>query len=73
MSNVKKWEETDHWVEIDLDLCNGMGECVNICPMSVYEIIEGKVKANNIGECIECGACQDVCPSKAILRHWAWE
>jgi NAD-dependent dihydropyrimidine dehydrogenase PreA subunit len=73
MSNVKKWEKTDHWVEIDLDLCNAKGECVNICPMSVYEIINGKVKANKINECIECGACQDVCPSKAILSHWAWE
>jgi NAD-dependent dihydropyrimidine dehydrogenase PreA subunit len=73
MTNVKKWEEVDHWVEIDIDLCNGKGECVNICPMSVYEIIDDKVEANNIRECIECGACQDVCPSNAILRHWAWD
>jgi NAD-dependent dihydropyrimidine dehydrogenase PreA subunit len=73
MTNVKKWEEEDHWVEIDIDLCNGTGECVNICPMSVYEIIDGKVEANKISECIECGACQDVCPSNAILRHWAWD
>jgi len=73
MSNVKKWEETDHWVEIDLDLCKGTGKCVNICPMGVYEIIDGVISATNIAECIECGACQDVCPSKAILRHWAYD
>jgi NAD-dependent dihydropyrimidine dehydrogenase PreA subunit len=73
MPNIKKWEETDHWVEIDLDLFIGAGECVNICPMSVYEIINGKLVANNIIECIECGACRDACPNKAILRHWAWE
>ena len=73
MPNIKKWEETDHWVEINIDLCIGAGECINICPMSVYEIINGKLVANNIIECIECGACRDVCPNKAILRHWAWE
>ena len=73
MSNVKKWEGADHWVEIDLDLCAGAVVCVNICPMGVYKLVDGKVQADNIGECIECGACQDVCPSKAILRHWAWE
>ena len=73
MSKIKKWEEEDHWVEIDLDLCKASNECVNICPMGVYEIIDGVVDASNIGECIECGACKDVCPTKAILRHWAWD
>ena len=72
MSNIKKWEESDNSVEIDLDLCTASGECTNVCPAEVYEIIDGKVKAENIGECIGCGACKDACPNNAILNHGAW-
>lgn len=72
MTNMKRWEEDDNWVEIDLDLCKVSGECVNVCPAEVYDIIDGKVNAENIIECIECGACQDTCPYFAILNHFAW-
>ena len=72
MPNVKRWEENEHWVEINLDLCKASGECVNVCPVEVYDIINGKVNADNIFGCIECGACQDTCPYDAIVKHWAW-
>lgn len=72
MSNVKRWEEADQWVEIDLGLCTAAGQCADVCPADVYQVVEGKVKADNIGECVECGACQGECPNNAILRHWAW-
>ncbi|MFW9825601.1 MAG: 4Fe-4S dicluster domain-containing protein [Candidatus Thorarchaeota archaeon] len=54
-----------------LDLCQALREFVNVCPAEVYEIIDGKVTAENVSECIECGACQDDCPYNAILRHFA--
>jgi NAD-dependent dihydropyrimidine dehydrogenase PreA subunit len=73
MVDIKKWEENDHWVEVDLDLCVGAAECVNVCPVEVYDLIDGKVIAESIGECTDCMACQDVCPTNAILRHSAWE
>ncbi|MFX1326478.1 MAG: hypothetical protein ACFE8N_16120 [Promethearchaeota archaeon] len=44
MSNIKKFEEEDNWIEIDLDLCQALGEYVNAYPAEVYEIIDGKVK-----------------------------
>ncbi|MFW9987058.1 MAG: ferredoxin family protein [Candidatus Odinarchaeota archaeon] len=72
MVNIKKWEEEEHWVEIDLDLCVGAAECVNVCPVEVYTLIDGKVIADNIGECTDCLACLDVCPTNAILNHSAW-
>ncbi|TFF99595.1 MAG: ferredoxin family protein [Promethearchaeota archaeon] len=72
MVNIKKWEEEEHWVEIDLDLCVGAAECVEVFPVEVYDIENGKVIAENIAECIDCMACQDVCPTNAILNHSAW-
>ena len=73
MTDIKKREGEDHWVEIDLDLCVGVAECVEVCPAEVYELVDGKVIAENIGECTDCMACLDVCPTNAILNHSAWE
>ncbi len=70
--NVKKWAGNDHWVEIDLDRCIGAEECVKVCPANVYSLVGGKVIAENIGECTDCQACQDCCPTSAILHHSAW-
>ena len=50
----------------------GSGECVEVCPAQVYDIIDGKVDADDIKDCIECGACQGACPYEAILNHFAW-
>lgn len=72
MVNIKKWEEQEHWVEIDLDLCVGAAECIDVCPAEVYELVDGKVVADNIEACTDCLACQEVCPTNAILNHSAW-
>ena len=47
MTDIKKWEEEDHWVEIDLDKCIGAAECIDVCPAEVYELVDGKVIADN--------------------------
>jgi NAD-dependent dihydropyrimidine dehydrogenase PreA subunit len=72
MTTGRKWTSNGNWVEIDLDLCVGSGECVEVCPAQVYDIIDGKVDADDIEECIQCGACQGICPYEAILNHFAW-
>ncbi len=72
MTKIKKWQKGVLWVEVDLDLCIGAEACVEICPVNVYELVEGKVVAENIGECTECTQCQGVCPTNAILNHSAW-
>lgn len=68
----QRFEDGDLWVEIDLDLCTGAGECVDVCPEDVYEIVGGKVTVPNIGDCSECAACDGVCPNDAILDHCSW-
>jgi len=72
MVNIKKWDDFEHWVEVDLDLCIGAADCVDICPAEVYILVDGKVDASNIGECTDCMACLDICPTDAIIKHSAW-
>ena len=61
MSNVRKWEDADCWVEIDLDLCTAAGDCVEVCPVGVYELVDGKVEAEGIDE-LEVYFGRDIAP-----------
>ena len=65
---VKKYESDalGITIEIDYDQCTGAGECVDVCPTEVFELVDGKATAPNIDECIECCACVEACPTQAI-------
>lgn len=43
-------------VEITIDLykCDGCGTCKDTCPVSVFEIVDGKSKVINLSECLVC-------------------
>jgi NAD-dependent dihydropyrimidine dehydrogenase PreA subunit len=65
-------DDNDVTIRIDHDKCSGAEECVEVCPAGVYELgDDGKAVAENVGECIECGACEGVCPEDAIW-HSVW-
>jgi NAD-dependent dihydropyrimidine dehydrogenase PreA subunit len=57
-------------VIIDIDKCEGCGDCVEVCPSEVLALVEvdGKevAKAVNPDDCIDCGACEAECPEEAI-------
>ena len=53
-------------VEVDADKCTGDEECVNVCPVGVFELQEGKAVPVNEEECLGCESCVEVCPSGAI-------
>ncbi|MBN1133857.1 MAG: ferredoxin family protein [Methanosarcinaceae archaeon] len=57
--------------EIDRNKCDGIGACVEICPMDVLELKEDesgniKVIVALPDDCTECGACVEECPKGAI-------
>ena len=54
-------------IELDVEKCIGCGACVNACPVSLYEIVDGKAKVTgNIDDCVLCRACETTCPVGAI-------
>ena len=53
-------------IEIDLEKCDGNGTCVDVCPVEVFELKEGKAAAVKPEECLVCMACEVQCPQGAI-------
>jgi heterodisulfide reductase subunit A len=47
------------------ELCNGCGDCVEICPVTAISMANEKAKINPF-ICIGCGACIPICPKEAI-------
>ncbi|MGM0383853.1 MAG: 4Fe-4S binding protein [Thermodesulfobacteriota bacterium] len=53
-------------MEVDEEKCIGCGDCVDICPMDVYEIQHEKSVPVNAEECIGCESCIEACEQGAI-------
>jgi len=53
-------------VDVDKDKCTGCEECVNSCPVSVFELVDGKSDPVEMDECLGCETCVEVCPEDAI-------
>ncbi len=53
-------------VTVDPDRCTGDEECLEVCPVDVYEIQDGRAVPVNADECLGCESCLDACESEAI-------
>ena len=56
-------------INVDQEKCTGCGSCVDICPVSVYELKEDSSKKAvpvNVDQCLICMACETQCPNNAI-------
>jgi len=51
---------------VDENKCVGCEECVDVCPVEVFEMIDGKSNPVNAEECLGCESCVEVCEEKAI-------
>mgnify|MGYP001030300000 CR=1 FL=1 len=63
---VKEFKSGEVVIKIDYDKCVGSGECVDSCPVEIFELKDGKAVAKNVEECTECCACVSACPTEAI-------
>lgn len=53
-------------VTVDEEKCTGDAECVDVCPVEVFEMQDGKANPVNADECLGCESCVEVCDSDAI-------
>ncbi len=53
-------------IKIDADKCQGIGDCVDACPVGVIEKQGDKCVVVNNDDCLECEACISSCPNSAI-------
>ena len=53
-------------IDIDPEICDGCGVCVNTCPNDAIGLLSGKACVDQ-ELCLECEACIDICPQGAIL------
>ena len=53
-------------VTVDKEKCVGDGECVDVCPVDVYELVDGKAEPVNADDCLGCESCVEVCENAAI-------
>ena len=51
---------------VDHDKCTGCEECVDICPVEVFEMVDGKSEPVNAEECMGCESCVESCEAEAI-------
>lgn len=56
---------TNHYAEIDPDLCSGCATCIERCQMEAIEMNDN-ISSINLQRCIGCGNCALTCPSEAI-------
>ena len=53
-------------VVVDQDKCEGCEECVDVCPVEVFEMEDDKSVPVNADECLGCESCVEVCEPVAI-------
>ena len=51
---------------VNAEKCEGCEECVDVCPVDVFEIQDGKSIPVNAEECLGCESCVEVCEPGAI-------
>jgi NAD-dependent dihydropyrimidine dehydrogenase PreA subunit len=52
--------------EVNAEKCVGCGECVDICPVEVYELQDEKSVPVKAEECVGCESCIEACEHGAI-------
>jgi len=53
-------------VEVDPEKCVGDAACVEVCPVDVFELEDGRAHPVNADECLGCQSCIEVCEFEAV-------
>lgn len=55
-----------YMVSVDAAKCEGCEECANNCPVSVFQMTDGKAVVAQGDLCEGCETCTSVCSSGAV-------
>jgi dihydroorotate dehydrogenase subfamily 1 len=55
--------------EVDIELCNGCEKCISACAYDAMYMVNKKAKINS-EDCIGCGLCKSICPTRAISQEY---
>lgn len=55
---------------VDSELCVVCGKCVEICPLDVMKLKDGRIIVMYPDECWHCRACVMDCPKEAIRMRY---
>lgn len=54
-------------ITIDVDTCQGCGDCVATCPADMFEVRDGKaIVVGDSDDCLGCEACVNACETNSI-------
>jgi len=53
-------------IVIDEQKCKVCGECVKICPVEIYTLVDDRIVVGSSDECSNCQSCVSVCEVQAI-------
>ncbi len=59
--------ETGEFIKVDEEKCTACGDCARYCTRAVWDKAGDIYRPLRLADCVECGACWNVCPADAVL------
>jgi len=66
LPNPAAFITSNHFSQLEPDLCNGCEVCVDRCSMGAISMVDNGIADINLDRCIGCGLCNSICPTEAI-------
>ena len=67
LPNPAAFAVSNHFSQVEPDLCNACEVCVDRCPMDAISMTAEDVANINLDRCIGCGLCINACPTEALI------
>jgi MinD superfamily P-loop ATPase len=59
--------DTGKFIRVDEAKCTGCGDCAKFCTREVWVPDKAIYRPLNLKNCVECGACWNVCEYDAVI------